>query len=106
MDKQTIQKNLIENFADFWPQYLLFEIYRWRKITEISGSPVDAMILHVIAWNYFLSTTSDQELESKDFQSVLKAWHVGFDNFSDKNSPLKKRLTVSSIAHQTSIAFG
>ena len=105
MEKQTIQENLIENFADFWPQYLLFEIYRWRKITEISGTPTDAMILHVIAWNYFLSTTSDKELESKDFQSVLHAWNVGFNNCSGKNSPLKKRLTVSSIAHQTSIAL-
>ena len=105
MKKQTIQKHLVENFADFWPQYLLFEIYRWRKITEISGSPADAMILHVVAWNYFLSTTLDQKIESKDFESVLKAWNVGFDDSSDKNSPLKKRLTVSGIAHQTSIAF-
>ena len=105
LKKEQIQKILIENFAEFWPIYLLSEINRFRKMTEAAGSPADAHIMQVVAWSYLLTTTLDQNMEEKDFQSVLSAWNVGLQTKQDKKNALGKRLTVSSIAHQTSIAF-
>ena len=105
MKKEQIQKILLENFVEFWPIYLLSEINRFRKMTEAAGSPTDAHIMQVVAWSYLLTTTLDQKMEEKDFQSVLSAWNVGLQTKQDKKNGLGKRLTVSSIAHQTSIAF-
>ena len=96
---------MTENFVEFWPIYLLSEINRFRKMTEVAGSPTDAHIMQVVAWSYLLTTTLDQNMEEKDFQSVLSAWNVGLQTKQDKKNALGKRLTVSSIAHQTSIAF-
>jgi hypothetical protein len=105
LKKEQIQQILIENFVEFWPIYLLSEINRFRKMTEAAGSPTDAHIMQVVAWSYLLTTTLDQNMEEKDFQSVLSAWNVGLQTKQDKTNALGKRLTVSSIAHQTSIAF-
>jgi hypothetical protein len=105
LDKEKIQQILTDNFADFWPVFLLTEINRFRKMTEAAGSPADAHIMQVVAWSYLLTTTLDRNMEEKDFQSVLSAWNVGLQTKKDKKNALGKRLTVSSIAHQTSIAF-
>ena len=105
MNKKQIQQILTDNFVDFWPIYLLSEINRFRNMTEAAGSPVDAHIMQVIAWSYLLTTTLDQNMEEKDFKSVLSAWNVGLPKGKGKKDRLGKRLTVSSIAHQTSIAF-
>ena len=105
MDKEEIQQILTENFAEFWPVFLLSEINRLRKMTEAAGSPTDAHIMQVVAWSYLLTTTLDRKMEEKDFQSVLSAWNSGLQTTVDKKGTLDKRLTVSSIAHQTSIAF-
>jgi hypothetical protein len=105
LKKEQIQQILTENFVEFWPIYLLSEINRFRKMTEAAGSPTDAHIMQVVAWSYLLTTTLDQNMEEKDFQSVLSAWNIGLQTKQDKKNALGKRLTVSSIAHQTSIAF-
>ena len=105
LKKEQIQKILLENFVEFWPIYLLSEINRFRKMTEAAGSPTDAHIKQVVAWSYLLTTTLDQNMEEKDFQSVFSAWNEGLQTKQDKKNALGKRLTVSSIAHQTSIAF-
>ena len=105
LKKEQIKQILTENFVEFWPIYLLSEINRFRKMTEAAGSPTDAHIMQVVAWSYLLTTTLDQNMEEKDFQSVLSAWNIGLQTKQDKKNALGKRLTVSSIAHQTSIAF-
>ncbi len=105
LDKEEIQQILTENFAEFWPVFLLSEINRLRKMTEAAGSSTDAHIMQVVAWSYLLTTTLDRKMEEKDFQSVLSAWNSGLQTTVDKKGTLDKRLTVSSIAHQTSIAF-
>jgi len=105
MNKEEIQQILTENFTEFWPVFLLSEINRLRKMTEAAGSPTDAHIMQVVAWSYLLTTTLDRKMAEKDFQSVVSAWNEGLQTTGDKKGALDKRLTVSSIAHQTSIAF-
>lgn len=42
---------MADNFADFWPNFLLSEIHRFQRLVQAAGSPVDAHILQVIAWS-------------------------------------------------------
>lgn len=105
MEKKIIEQSLADNFADFWPNFLLSEIYRFRRLTQAAGNPIDAHILQVIAWSHLLSLTSDRDKADRDFDAIEPLWYYAQNLSHGINSLATKKLTVTSISTETSIAF-
>ena len=66
---------MADNFADFWPNFLLSEIHRFQRLVQAAGSPVDAHILQVIAWSQLLSLTSDGDIADRNFNAMEARWN-------------------------------
>lgn len=96
---------MADNFADFWPNFLLSEIHRFQRLVQAAGSSVDAHILQVIAWSQLLSLTSDGDIADRNFNAMEARWNDRKTIFCTIDTASPKRLTVTSISLQTSIAF-
>ena len=75
MEKKIIEQCMADNFADFWPNFLLPEIHRFQRLTLAAGSPVDAHILQVIACSQLLLLTFDRDKADENFNAVEALWN-------------------------------
>lgn len=105
MEKKIIEQYLVDNFADFWPNFLISEIHRFQRLTEAGGNPIDAHILQVITWHHLLLIISDRDIASGDFNAIESVWNDRRNSSGGLTTPSLKKLKVTSIALQTSIAF-
>ena len=96
---------MADNFADFWPNFLLSEIHRFQRLVQAAGSPVDAHILQVIACSQLLLLTFDRDKADENFNAVEALWNERESISCEIDTVQPKRLTVTSISLQTSIAF-
>lgn len=44
----SVQKQLADKFANFWPDFQLFNIMRTKRINEIMGHPLDGQIMQIV----------------------------------------------------------
>ena len=51
------EDRLQKNFLDTWVHYLEFNVTRHRRIAELAGTPIRALIAEVIYWHELLILT-------------------------------------------------
>ena len=71
----SVQKQLADKFANFWPDFQLFNIMRTKRINEIMGHPLDGQIIQIVCWHHFLASINEQERSISTYDECFDAWH-------------------------------
>lgn len=100
----SVQKQLAEKFANFWPDFQLFNIMRTKRINEIMGHPLDGQIMQIVCWHHFLASINEQEKNISTYDECYDAWHQALV-YCDADMDVEKKLTISSIALTTGMPF-
>ena len=100
----SVQKQLADKFAHFWPEFQLFNILRTKRINEIMGHPLDGQIMQIVCWHHFLASINEQEKNISTYDECYDAWHHAL-NYYDADMDVEKKLTISSIALTTGMPF-
>ena len=100
----SVQKQLVEKFARFWPDFQQFNIMRTKRINEIMGHPLDGQIMQIVCWHHFLASINEQEKNISTYDECFDAWHQALDYY-DVSADVEKKLTISSIALTTGMPF-
>ena len=100
----SVQKQLADKFANFWPDFQLFNIMRTKRINEIMGHPLDGQIIQIVCWHHFLVSINEQERSISTYDECFDAWHQAL-SYCDADVEVEKKLTISSIALTTGMPF-
>ena len=98
-----IGSSIDKNFTSIWPEWLMLMILRTRKINEVVGNPVDAIIVQVVCWHHLLVTSVEQDNDVQTFDEAIYNWHQGFSASSSYKKD--KKLTITAISLSTAIPF-
>ena len=104
LESLSVRKILSSKFATFWPDFLLFNIQRTKRINEVMGHPLDGQIMLIVCWHHFLTSTTEQDQTISTFDECIHAWHGALHD-SEADNEVSKKLTISSISMSTGMPF-
>jgi hypothetical protein len=92
------EADLKKAFGSVWWRFLEFEITRSRKMSEVAGNPVSALILQVVAYHNLTLVQSD--LNEVNYKAVREHWEAGDTDIQTKMS---QKLSYAAISDITGI---
>ncbi len=96
--EQLLQKN----FLDAWTHYLEFNISRRRRISQLAGTPIKAIIAEVIYWHelLILSERGTAEHFVTVREEITKIGRESLERYLDT-----KKLSITLISSMTGLPF-
>ena len=92
------ETDLKKAFGLVWWRFLEFEITRSRKMSEVAGNPVSALILQVVAYHNLTLVQSD--LNEVNYKAVREHWEAGGTDIQTK---MPQKLSYAAISDITGI---
>jgi len=92
------ETDLKKAFGSVWWRFLEFEITRSRKMSEVAGNPVSALILQVVAYHNLTLVQSD--LNEVNYKAVREHWEAGGTDIKTK---MPQKLSYAAISDITGI---
>ena len=92
------ETDLKKAFGSVWWRFLEFEITRSKKMSEVAGNPVSALILQVVAYHNLTLVQSD--LNEVNYKAVREHWEAGGTDIQTK---MPQKLSYAAISDITGI---
>jgi hypothetical protein len=92
------ETDLKKAFGSVWWRFLEFEITRSRKMSEVAGNSVSALILQVVAYHNLTLVQSD--LNEVNYKAVREHWEAGG---TDIQTEMPQKLSYAAISDITGI---
>ena len=92
------EEGLKRAFGEVWSRFLEFEITRSKLMRELTGNPMSALVLQVVAYHNL--TLVQSAVRTKNYDGIRSAWELGGQATT---SNLPQKLSFSAIADITGI---
>ena len=101
-DDVKFEAALEANFIEFWPRFLALNIFRNKKMVQLAGSGVNAMVMQVVYWHELMILKEGDMGQSYDEAVALIQ---EFGSVEDMENFKAKKLTVSLISEMISVPY-